>query len=1194
MTTAPTRRRPTSRLLDLFRKPRRNRLWEKPLARFRPRLEALEVRLAPAVDFTQGANGDAVHAQPLGDITWINGILNPNNSEYFEGVSTLQRILFDSVTTTANNMHTLTFSHQAAKGSAHAYDFLTSWNQAVAATNFIAPGTLVDPNTDSTDADALIEAHEPGPASPANFTTVVTALRSGANFIDVTIPDNMGTLLGDNVQSRIAAYEGFFGNRTLRIYGNAAITAASMTFNGYSGSGPDANYTLTWTSTSTQILIEFAGHLAQGEDFLLTGLGYGAGKGAGSVSGGPYHISLSRLDGASLGSQDNQIQANAVSAPPNFTIDKTGDTLSKVGDAVDYTITIVNTGALPMFPQSISDSLVGVLSPSGFTESGTNNDVLDVGETWTLHYSRTVQAGDPDPLVNTVTAVFDTQANLAGIELTRSDSHSVNLFQPSLHVVKGGDTLGKVGDPVDYTFTITNTSSADSPNLINVAAVDSLLGNLLNPANPFLVSSNADGSLSPGEVWTITARRTVVAGDPDPLVNTVTVSAVVAAVPAQGFDGGNVITPDATSVLTHSVNLFQPGVHVTKSVVGNPTTVQVGDTITYQITITNTSSADSPALIPDSIVDTKVGTLSPSAFTESGTNNDILDVGETWTGLFNYLVLASDVPSLTNVVTVHFHPAGFPNDLTDAASRTLAVETGGRIAPTGTTPQQFIDFAINHTAGDPGDDDGFADGGFNYTASGGIITNVSDPGIGFYYTSFMAPSNSFTVQVLQSATSGGPEMDLNALQVLKVVGSPPNATGVVLVGNFAPFPVGTDPTVTLNTANLGEDPTGKLLVLRWRVHAKSIEGDADPGVTYTLNFKTLVNNVQVDSDPNGIQVIRSNPLHLAGTAAANPTGEQLTPEALQAAIDKAIAAWRAEGVSPEALNGLRQLNFSIDNLSNNVLGFQFGNRIVIDGDAAGYGYSTDRVNLVTVVEHELGHALGFDLDDEGVMAESLALGAGRQPASSPLASTSPPVSSASPTSSAAPVSLDAGLGLRSPSLAMVARPSTQGADVAMAITAARAEIASTESLAFLSSVRTDSGALASSPGVAIPTSHQGASERLAPHAGHPAPTAPALGLLFSDDGVTFFEEANDPPAEKAPAPPQGVIDRLFGGDETLLSDEAIDYLFGGDVAPRVGETSEPGSAGISAAVALVGVGWYLLGHRRRDRDGKSRLQWMRA
>src|SRR5262249_48198189 len=159
-------------------------------------------------------------------------------------------------------------------------------------------------------------------------------------------------------------------------------------------------------------------------------------------------------------------------------------------------------------------------------------------------------------------------------------------------------------------------------------------------------------------------------------------------------------------------------------------------------------------------------------------------------------------------------------------------------------------------------------------------------------------------------------------------------------------------------------------------------------------------------DPDGILVIDSNPLHLAGPAAANPTGEQLTPEALQAATDQALAAWRAAGISPEALNGLRRLNFSIDNLSGNVLGVQFGNKIVIDGDAAGYGYSTGRVNLLSVVEHEVGHALGFDHD---VLDETLALAAGPLPASGSPASTSPPVSSAPPASSAAAIPLDAGL-----------------------------------------------------------------------------------------------------------------------------------------------------------------------------------------
>ena len=51
------------------------------------------------------------------------------------------------------------------------------------------------------------------------------------------------------------------------------------------------------------------------------------------------------------------------------------------------------------------------------------------------------------------------------IALTASDGHSVNLFQPSVAIVKTGDELSKVGDAVNYTITVTNTSSADSPNL---------------------------------------------------------------------------------------------------------------------------------------------------------------------------------------------------------------------------------------------------------------------------------------------------------------------------------------------------------------------------------------------------------------------------------------------------------------------------------------------------------------------------------------------------------------------------------------------------------------------------------------------------------------------------------------------------------------------------------------------------------
>ena len=79
---------------------------------------------------------------------------------------------------------------------------------------------------------------------------------------------------------------------------------------GYSGNSDSiAHYRLVWTSSSKQILIEFAGHLAAGDDSLTAGIGYGTGRGAGSVSGAPYHIALESLDDGSVGSMDNQIQS---------------------------------------------------------------------------------------------------------------------------------------------------------------------------------------------------------------------------------------------------------------------------------------------------------------------------------------------------------------------------------------------------------------------------------------------------------------------------------------------------------------------------------------------------------------------------------------------------------------------------------------------------------------------------------------------------------------------------------------------------------------------------------------------------------------------------------------------------------------------------------------------------------------------
>ncbi len=270
----------------------------------------ITVTTSIGTDFRQPANEDPT----LGGIKWINSILQQNNSLYLEGMSVPQRAILEDIPATSGNTHALSLSHQANKSATiHAYDYLTSWSQAYAAAN------LLEPPPPGLLADLFVD--ECGPAiGPPATTALCTALSASTNCVNANLPDNMGTLLGDNVAASVTAYESSMGNRTFRICAPSsasALTGVSMTFDGYTGgSDSDAAYTVHWTSDAAMVLVEVAGHISVGIDGATgIGIGYGAGRGASAISGGPYHFKLSNVDGISLGSQDNQLKGADVRLP---------------------------------------------------------------------------------------------------------------------------------------------------------------------------------------------------------------------------------------------------------------------------------------------------------------------------------------------------------------------------------------------------------------------------------------------------------------------------------------------------------------------------------------------------------------------------------------------------------------------------------------------------------------------------------------------------------------------------------------------------------------------------------------------------------------------------------------------------------------------------------------------------------------
>lgn len=393
-------------------------------------------------------------------------------------------------------------------------------------------------------------------------------------------------------------------------------------------------------------------------------------------------------------------------------------TASVSGNTVTYTYVLTNTGALDIHSVSISES-AGSFTGTGTrptpaidnAATGTADDdgILAVGEVWTYAAAYTVTQADRDSgsLTNSATASGLNPSNAAVSDVSDSGNESVDANSdgnatndptvtaltrsPALKLVK---TSSVSGSTVTYSYVVTNTGNVT---LTTVTLGETALGFTGTGTRPTPAINNAatgtaddDNELDVGESWTYAATYTLTQADID--AGSVSNSAT-----ASARDPSNTAVSDVSDNGDEAVDANSDGQAgndpTVTTITRSPalklvkTSAVSGRTVTYTYAATNTGNVTLHSVsLGETAGDfTGNGTLpSPAidaAATGTADDDNLLNVGETWTWTATYTLVDADylAGSVSNSATVQAHDPSNASvsDMSDNGDEAVDADSDG-------------------------------------------------------------------------------------------------------------------------------------------------------------------------------------------------------------------------------------------------------------------------------------------------------------------------------------------------------------------------------------------------------------------------------------------------------------------------------------------------------------------------------------